>query len=77
MAINLNPGADATLVQAAYAAAMANVPHDLSPIYKQMGDSYQTAMQSLGESFSNVTKEVGKLAGIAVDKVQKHLMMIC
>ena len=43
MAVNLNPGADATLVQAAYAASMANVPKDLSPIYKQMGDSYQLA----------------------------------
>ena len=66
MAINLNPGADATLVQAAYAASMANVPHDLSPIYKQMGDSYQVAMQSVGESFSEVAKQIGQIGGIAV-----------
>tara|TARA_R110002020_G_scaffold49390_5_gene140529 strand:+ start:5831 stop:7306 length:1476 start_codon:yes stop_codon:yes gene_type:complete len=67
MAINLNPGADATLVQAAYAASMANVPKDLSPIYKQMGDSYQKAMLVFGEGFAKLGEEVGKI-GVTVVK---------
>ena len=71
MAINLNPGADSTLVQAAYAAAMANVPKDLSPIYKQMGDSYQLAMQSFGESFAGAMEKIGEVAGIAVQQAIK------
>ena len=71
MAINLNPGADATLVQAAYAASMANVPKDLSPIYKQMGDSYQLAMQSFGESFGGAMEKIGEVAGIAVQQAIK------
>ena len=71
MAVNLNPGADATLVQAAYAASMANVPKDLSPIYKQMGDSYQLAMQSFGESFGGAMEKIGEVAGIAVQQAIK------
>ena len=34
MAVNLNPGADATLVQAATNAAMANAPKDLSQMFQ-------------------------------------------
>ena len=71
MAINLNPGADATLVQAAYAASMANVPHDLSPIYKQMGDSWQQAMLTFGEGFGDAMEKIGEVAGVAVQQAIK------
>ena len=62
MAVNLNPGADATLVQAAYAAAMANVPKDLSRTFEALATSYANTMQIVGESWSENLKSIGKLA---------------
>ena len=60
MAVNLNPGADATLVQAAYAAAMANVPHDLSKTFQGMADAYSEAMSTIGANWAEVGKQVGE-----------------
>ena len=71
MAVNLNPGADSTLVQAAYAASMANVPKDISPIYKQMGESWQQAMLTFGQGFGQAMEKVGEVAGIAVQQAIK------
>ena len=59
---NLNPGADATLVAAAYRAGMANVPKDISGTFESLAESYDATMKSLGESFSNVIEKVGPLA---------------
>ena len=54
--INLNPGADATLVNAAYAAAMANVPKDLSRTFETMAESYQKTMAVMGQAWGDVAK---------------------
>ena len=54
MAVNLNPGADATLVQAATNAAMANVPKDLSQMFQAQTENYRKTMESVGESYGNI-----------------------
>ena len=69
---NLNPGADATLVAAAYRAGMANVPKDLSGTFESLAESYDATMKSLGESFSNVIEKVGPLAvGMVKNAIKK------
>ena len=75
MAVNLNPGADATLVQAAYAAAMANVPHDLSKTFQGMADAYSEAMSTIGANWAEVGKQVGELAGVAVGNAMHNSNM--
>ena len=65
MAINLNPGADATLVQAAYAAAMANVPKDLSGTFEALATNYANTMQLVGANWSQAIKDTGELAKTA------------
>ena len=66
MAVNLNPGADATLVQAATNAAMANVPKDLSQMFQAQTENYRKTMESVGKSYSSAIETVGKVAGEAV-----------
>lgn len=68
--INLNPGADATLVAAATKAAMANVPHDLSGTFEAMAKSYDETMKSVAESWSSV---IEKVAPLAVDMVKNAI----
>ena len=65
MATQLNPGADATLVQAAYAAAMANVPKDLSGTFEAMATNYAKTMEIVGTSWKEAIKTTGELAEIA------------
>lgn len=70
--MSLNPGADATLVAAAYRAGMANVPKDLSGTFESLAKSYDATMKSLGESFSNVIEKVGPLAvGMVKNAIKK------
>jgi len=66
MAVNLNPGADATLVTAATRAAMANVPKDLSQMFQAQTENYRKTMESVGKSYSSAIQTVGKVAGEAV-----------
>ena len=66
MAVNLNPGADATLVQAATNAAMANVPKDLSQMFQAQTENYRKTMESVGKSYSSAINAVGKVASEAV-----------
>ena len=72
MAINLNPGADRTLVAAATKAAMANVPKDLSGTFESMASEYGKTMRAVGESFASAAKEVGKIGGSLVKKAIEH-----
>ena len=65
MATQLNPGADATLVQAAYAAAMANVPKDLSGTFEALATNYANTMQLVGANWSQAIKDTGELAKTA------------
>jgi len=63
MAINLNPGADATLVSVAYRAAMANTPADYSDTLERAADSYEKTMEASSEMWGNVAKIGAKLGG--------------
>ena len=54
--INLNPGADPTLVNAAYRAAMANVPKDLSRTFEALATNYANTMQTVGQAWAGVAK---------------------
>ena len=68
MAINLNPGADPTLVSAAYRAAMANVPKDLSGTFEAMAKNYAVTMQTLGAVWGGVAKNITGVAKEAIDR---------
>ena len=50
-------GADATIVQAAYAAAMANVPGDYGEIYKYKAEGNMEMMKSVTDFFETRKKE--------------------
>ena len=75
MATQLNPGADATLVAAAYRASMANVPQDYSKAFTAMAEGYATgvagitaaikplvqgAFSEVAEGAQNLLKEAGE-----------------
>ena len=70
---NLNPGADATLVNAAYAAAMANVPKDLSGTFEALATNYATTMKSVASSWEGVAKSVGTLGRAAIGQAVTNL----
>ena len=59
--MSLNPGADPTLVAAAYRAGMANVPKDLSGTFEALAKSYGETMKSVSESWNESIKTVAKL----------------
>ena len=63
--IDLNPGADPTLVNAAYAAAMANVPKDLSKTFEALATNYADTMKIVGANWAEVAKEAGGWANEA------------
>ena len=51
--------ADPTIVQAAYAAGMANVPKDYSKSYETIADAYGDFMTSIGEDAKLLLGELG------------------
>ena len=59
MASKLNPGADATLVNAAYKSAMANAPQDYSKTLQAAADSYDRTLEASSEMWQNVATVVG------------------
>jgi len=59
MAINLNPGADATLVGVAYRAAMADTPGDYSDTFEKAAESYGKTMEAQTKMWGNI----GSLGG--------------
>ena len=67
MAVNLNPGADQTLVAAAYRASMANVPHDLSGTFEKVAQSYAESMSTIGQAWKQVATIGGKALGRATN----------
>ena len=73
MAVNLNPGADQTLVTAATRAAMANVPKDLSGTFESLAEEYGKTMREVGKSWAQVGKNLGSLAAPLVKKAVKEL----
>tara|TARA_R110000803_G_scaffold210830_1_gene284104 strand:+ start:3625 stop:5535 length:1911 start_codon:yes stop_codon:yes gene_type:complete len=72
MAVNLNPGADATLVAAATKAAMANVPKDLSGTFEAMASSYASTMETVGQVYGEAAKSLGKIGGSLVKEAVKN-----
>ena len=72
MATQLNPGADATLVAAAYRSAMANVPKDLSRTFEALARSYDNTMQSVATSWSSTIKDVTALSAPLIKTAIKN-----
>jgi hypothetical protein len=58
MVINLNPGADTSLVNMAYYAASANAPKDYSKFYKDEADAKAAAYEKTMEASSKMWKEI-------------------
>ena len=63
MASKLNPGADATLVNVAYRAAMADTPADYSDTLERAAESYTKTMEASSEMWGKVAKVGAKLGG--------------
>tara|TARA_R110000803_G_scaffold185574_1_gene247950 strand:- start:3012 stop:4901 length:1890 start_codon:yes stop_codon:yes gene_type:complete len=54
MAINLNPGADATLVNTAYKAAVSDAPGSYSGTLEKAADSYEKTMEAQSKTFGSI-----------------------
>jgi hypothetical protein len=68
MAIDLNPGADTSLVNMAYYAASANAPKDYSKFYKDEADAKAAAYEKTMEASSKMWKDIATAgAGIAME----------
>jgi len=63
MATNLNPGADGTLVNVAYGAAMANAPRDYSKTFEKAAESYGRTMEAQGKMWGNIGKLGAAIGG--------------
>ena len=63
--------ADPTLVGAAFRAAEANVPKDLSRTFESLATNYANTMSVVGTAWAGVAKNLGKMAGEAIDKYAK------
>ena len=72
MATNLNPGADATLVAAAYRAAMANVPQDNSKAFTAMAEGYAKGMEGLQAAITPILESTD-IAGPLVEKIKNEI----
>ena len=72
MAINLNPGADSSLVNVAYRAAMANTPADYSRTLEHAADSYERTMDAQSKMWGNVAK-LGASIGVDMMANAKEL----
>ena len=74
-AIDLNPGADATLVAAATKAAMANAPKDLSKTFESVAENYRKTMESVGKSYGEMIGTVAAVAApFAKEAIQRQKM---
>jgi hypothetical protein len=68
MAIDLNPGADTSLVNMAYYSASANAPKDYSKFYKDEADAKAAAYEKTMEASTKMWKEIITAgAGIAME----------
>ena len=72
MAINLNPGADSTLVRQATRAAMANIPADQSAIHKRISGAYAKEAAARGEMWGKAIKVVGDIGSELIKKAKKN-----
>ena len=75
MASKLNPGADATLVNVAYRAAMADTPADYSGTLEKAAESYGKTMEASSEMWGNVAEVGAKLGGEMVKNANERAAM--
>ena len=68
MAINLNPGADASVVTAATRAGLASAPGDYSKQFQSIADSYAETMQSNTEMWKTITDTTLALSANSIEK---------
>ena len=73
MAINLNPGADATLVNAAYRAAVSSAPGDYSRTLQRAADSYEKTMQAQSQTFGTIAKLGASIGVEMMANAQKNI----
>jgi hypothetical protein len=73
MATQLNPGADQTLVAAAYRASMANVPLDHSKAYAALAEGYGKFAEGMVAMYAPIAKGVGEAVKPLVDKVKEKV----
>ena len=73
MAINLNPGADATLVTAATRAGLAGAPADYSTTFENVAKSYEKTMEAQGEMWKNIGNVVGIVGADMVANAQEFM----
>ena len=71
MAINLNPGADATIAGAAARAGMALAPTDYGATFRDFSTKYQAAMATVGESWGTVIQNAGLKAAQIKESANK------
>ena len=76
MASKLNPGADATLVNVAYRAAMANTPADYSDTFERMADSYEKTMEASSDMWGNIAKVGASIGGEMMKNAQELTDMV-
>ena len=75
MASKLNPGADATLVNVAYRAAMADTPADYSGTLEKAAESYGKTMEASSEMWGNVAEVGAKLGSEMVKNANERAAM--
>jgi len=73
MAINLNPGADATLVNVAYRAAVSTAPQNYSRTLERAADSYEKTMEAQSQTFGTLAKLGASIGGEMMANAQKNI----
>lgn len=71
MASKLNPGADTTLVNVAYRAAMADTPADYSKTFERMADSYEKTMEASSDMWGDIAKVGAAIGGEMMANAQE------
>mgnify|MGYP003132455519 CR=1 FL=1 len=73
MASKLNPGADATLVSAAYRAGMATAPADYSDAFENVARGYEKTMQAQSKLWKNIA-DIGAVVGADLMQTANEFM---
>ena len=71
MAKKMNPGADATLVNVAYRAALANTPADYGKTLQSSVDSYEKTMEASADMWGNIAMIGATIGKEMVDSAQE------
>ena len=71
MAKKMNPGADATLVNVAYRAALANTPADYGKTLQSSVDSYEKTMEASADMWGNIAMIGATIGKEMIDSAQE------